>query len=226
MRMTRRSGGHVPQDRRSINASLPERRVPNVKHRVSESNHLPNVGLVGLLEQVGLSSLGVDVGVGSEEGHEGAGLIESDEELGSGVLREFKQAWWSETPAFDAKREERLRKEGEILTPKKPPTSAPANVIPAIPLVSSIGKLPARWSHVPRLSPVQTAPHRCEPEKKDRERTKGRLAGVSRSIKPRAVSRCCKRSKEKKEGRLGGVDGRGEKEYRERERETRRYART
>lgn len=66
----------------------------------------------------------------------------------------------------------------------------PVNVIPAIPLLSAIGMLTARCSQVPRLSPVHVAPTRCEPEKKERDSTKGRLVGEDRGINALAVALC------------------------------------
>ena len=61
--------------------------------------------------------------------------------------------------------------------PKNPPTSAPTNDIPDNPSESNIGTDDFKCPHSAPLSPVQMAPHRCDPAKKARERTNGREFG-------------------------------------------------
>jgi len=118
-----------PQNRHPIHRSLPESSIPSRKQRVSKSNHVSNVTLVRFLEEVGFSSFGIDVGVSSEEGHEGAGLVPSDEEVGGGVLRRVKrEKERREGDMESGKEREREREETKssrfVRTPKKPPTSA------------------------------------------------------------------------------------------------------
>jgi hypothetical protein len=105
-------------------------------------------------------------------------------------------------------------------SPKKPPTSAimsandlrdggrnvpPQKDIPAMLLESNIAVSPARCSasqhrfepirlnfapHVPKLSPVQMAPNRCEPAKKALESTNGLFGVSSRCMRACAVWLC------------------------------------
>lgn len=68
--------------------------------------------------------------------------------------------------------------------------SPPENVMPAIPSLRVIGMPTAICSHVPRLSPVQMAPNRWDPAKKDRERTNGRLGVPERFMRAVEVAFC------------------------------------
>lgn len=104
-------------------------------------------------EGPGLATLGVDVGVGAEEGHPGAELVPAN--------RQFldRRAW------------KRGTSEGSL---KKPGTSEPVKGMPPMLRPSSMGTTAAKWSQLAMLSPVQIALLRCEPTKKERERTKGR----------------------------------------------------
>ena len=52
----------------------------------------------------------------------------------------------------------------------------PMNGRPAIECDKSIGTVAERWPHSAVLSPVHTAPKRCEPAKNERDNTNGRTA--------------------------------------------------
>ena len=58
--------------------------------------------------------------------------------------------------------------------PKNPPTSAPMNGTPEIPMERHIGTENSMCFHSALLSPVQIAPARCVPTNIARERTNGR----------------------------------------------------
>lgn len=89
--MSERKGVGAPDDGRAVDGSLAEGCVPDGQERVAQPEHVPDVALVRLLEQVRLAALGVNVSVCPEEGHKGAGLVEANKELGCRVLREGKR---------------------------------------------------------------------------------------------------------------------------------------
>ena len=62
-----------------------------------------------------------------------------------------------------------------LFSPKKEGMSAPPNGIPATPAANSIGMLNDKSLKPSTLSPVQYAPYRCDPKKKDLVRRKGRV---------------------------------------------------
>ena len=62
--------------------------IPDGKHGVAQTNGVSHDTLVRVLIQVRLSSLGIDVRMGTEEGHECAGLVPSDQHFGAGVAKE------------------------------------------------------------------------------------------------------------------------------------------
>jgi hypothetical protein len=74
-------------------------------------------------------------------------------------------------------------------SPKKPPTSAPVKGMPESERVSR--RRVGRCSHDALLSPVQTAPKRCEPRKNARESRKGRSSPPSRWLIPAKVALAC-----------------------------------
>ena len=68
--------------------SFVEGRVPCWEKLVAEADGLRDYGGVGVTDEIGLTAAGVNVGVGTEEGVEGAGLVPACEELGTGGSKE------------------------------------------------------------------------------------------------------------------------------------------
>jgi hypothetical protein len=77
-----------PEDRHSSGSSLPESGIPDWQKRISQAQDVSHNTLVRLLEQEWLPSLGVNVGVASEEWGECANLIPPDQHIGFGVTKE------------------------------------------------------------------------------------------------------------------------------------------
>lgn len=65
-----------------------ERGVPDRQHAVPKAQDVADDALVGLVEQVRLAALGVDVRVRAEEGRERADVVPSHEHLGLGITEE------------------------------------------------------------------------------------------------------------------------------------------
>lgn len=62
--------------------------VPDGKHLVSQSHSIAEIAPDGLVKEVRFSTLRVNVRVGTEERHERAGLVPSDQKLWGGVTKE------------------------------------------------------------------------------------------------------------------------------------------
>jgi hypothetical protein len=62
--------------------------VPNRQHLISEPDGIPHDPLVRFIEEVRLSTLRVNVSMGTEEGHESSGLVPSNEHLDAWVTEE------------------------------------------------------------------------------------------------------------------------------------------
>jgi hypothetical protein len=78
----------LPHCRSAIETGFVERGVPDRKHGVPQANCVSHDTLVRFIVQIRLPSLRVDVCVGTEEGHEGTGLVPSDEHFRSGIAEE------------------------------------------------------------------------------------------------------------------------------------------
>ena len=61
---------NLPCDWKACYASLTERSIPNRQHAVTKPQHIFDNALVWLFEQVWLTSLGVDMGMCTEERRE------------------------------------------------------------------------------------------------------------------------------------------------------------
>lgn len=87
----------VPEDGDARHACFVERRVHRGEERVTETDRVADVALDGLLEEVRLATLGVDVSVRAEEGREGADLVPAHHHLWGGVPEESANVGWTES---------------------------------------------------------------------------------------------------------------------------------
>lgn len=62
--------------------------VPNRQHLISEPDGIPHDPLVRFIKEVRLSTLRVNVSMGTEEGHESSGLVPSNKHLDARVTKE------------------------------------------------------------------------------------------------------------------------------------------
>jgi hypothetical protein len=77
-----------PHRGRARQACFVESGVPNRQHLISEPDGIPHDPLVRFIEEVRLSTLRVNVSMGTEEGYESSGLVPSNEHLDAWVTEE------------------------------------------------------------------------------------------------------------------------------------------
>jgi hypothetical protein len=77
-----------PHRGRPRQACFVESGVPNRQHLISEPDGIPHDSLVRFVKEVRLSTLRVNVSVGTEEGHESSGLVPSNEHLDARITKE------------------------------------------------------------------------------------------------------------------------------------------
>lgn len=158
---------HIPEDRNAGDTRISECSIPHRKQRISEADDIADHALVRLTEQERFATLGIDVRVCTEEWSKGPDLIPSHEHFNIGVSKESTNVRYMTLATF-------LIPIDMVLPPEK--------VMPAIPLLNTIGTPMAMCSQVPKLSPVQTAPNRCEPAKNALDKTNGLWGGSVRCL--------------------------------------------
>jgi hypothetical protein len=77
-----------PHRGRPRQACFMESGVPNRQHLISKPNGIPHDTLVRFVKEVRLSTLRVNVSMGTEEGHESSGLVPSNKHLDAWVTEE------------------------------------------------------------------------------------------------------------------------------------------